>query len=342
MDYCKYINEIVISTIGRKGKIVDVYKPQINNNYYIRVEYIDSNEIAEYQPIAFENGFLKFEKPEIQKLVDGEIEQKRIEAEKNAIENAKQAELYRIGKQELELKEKIKLRQGKNENKRNIAYKATYCDGNGSWFRKPCSKKCIENNIRENRSWCSRSLCKDFLDGKATSSDINNKWATTQDLCYESRILEDFSVSAGLDEETNNPRKFVKLERERLVVLTTVEPKNRGNERIIFGAFLVERIISDEFGADKAISQEDYRIELNINEARKMKFWDYYENANNPDSEQWGSGLIRYLSDDLSAKILYDMVEIIKKRKNSTDTANATDFLNKYLRIIGRTVDEIK
>ena len=109
-----------------------------------------------------------------------------------------------------------------------------------------------------------------------------------------------------------------------------------------FEPYLLDKIVKDEYGADKAISYPKYRIELTLEEARQMRFWDYYENKNAPDSERWGQGLIRYLNDDLSAKIIYDMIEIIKKRNNnSVSLTNAEEFLNKYLKIIGRTIDEI-
>lgn len=342
MNYMDKIGEQVVNKVGKVGTINDVV---INKDgEYIIIGFEDTE--THYQLRAFNQGYLKFVNDKLQKQIEDEIEEERIAAERLAKERAEKAEQARIEREKKKAEDKeierTKKRQSSKENEKNIAYKATYCDGNGIWFRRPCSEECMKRNIKEGRSWCSRSLCSKYLKGEATLNDINNKWSTTKDLCYESRMLEDFSVSAGLDDKTNTPRKFVKLDIHRLVVMTTIEPNTKGNERIILGAFLVNNIISDKYGADKAISDPKYRIELTIDEARKMKFWDYYENRNAPDSERWGQGLIRYLSDDLSAKILYDIVELMKKtRKDDKEIKTAEEFLDNYLRIIGRTLTQI-
>ena len=342
MNYMDKIGEHVITKTGATGVIKNVDISNIGE--YIVIEFQDRE--TQYQLTAFKKGFLKFVNDKLQKQIENELEEDRITEERLTKEREEKAIQARIAREkalaEAKEAEKTKKRQSSKENEKNIAYKATYCDGNGNWFRHPCSEECMKRNIKEGRSWCSRSLCSKYLKGEATLDDLNNKWNITKDLCYESRMLEDFSVSAGLDDKTNAPRKFVKLDIHRLVVMTTIEPKNKGNERIIIGAFLVHNIISDEYGADKAISDPKYRIELTIDEARKMKFWDYYENKNAPDSERWGQGLIRYLSDDLSAKILYDIVELMKNtRTNVQEIKDAEEFLSMYLKIIGRTLDQI-
>ena len=337
MDYKKVIGQNVILKSGAIGKITDVTN-------YLNVQ-VDEEE-KHFQISAFQQGFLRFEDSKLQDEINKELEEDRIQVEKAAQERLERERLAKLEREKANAlmteKERLKKRQSSKENEKNIAYKATYCDGNGMWFRRPCSEECMSRNISEGRSWCSRSLCWKHIIGKATLKDIEDKWRTTKDLCYESRMLEDFSVSAGLDDVTNKPRSFVKLAENRVVVLTTIEPGTRGYDRIILGAFLVDKIVKDEYGADKAISYPKYRIELTLEEARQMRFWDYYENKNAPDSERWGQGLIRYLNDDLSAKIIYDMIEIIKKRNNnSASLTNAEEFLNKYLNIIGRTIDEI-
>ena len=342
MNYIDKIGEHVITKAGETGIIKNV---DINNNgAYIIIEFQERE--AQYQLTAFKKGFLKFVNYKLQKQIEDELEEDRITEERIAKEREEKALQARIAREkalaEAKEVERTKKRQSSKENEKNIAYKATYCDGNGLWFRHPCSIECMKRNIKEGRSWCSRSLCSKYLKKEVTLDDINNKWNITKDLCYESRMLEDFSVSAGLDDKTNAPRKFVKLDVHRLVVMTTIEPNKKGNERIIIGAFLVQDIIRDEYGADKAISDPKYRVELTIDEARSMKFWDYYENKNAPDSEAWNYGLIRYLSDDLSAKILYDIVELMKKtRTNANEIKEAEEFLNKYLKIIGKTLDQI-
>lgn len=331
MDYKNTIGEKVILKSGVTGELIKA-------DEYFTVLTVDGVK-KEFPNTAFKQGFLRYLDSNLQKEIEDEIlEDKKIE-ETKAREREERIERAKLEMLEVE---RTKKRQSPNEKSKNIAYKATYCDGDGMWFRRPCSKECMKRNIKEGRSWCTRSLCSKYLNGEITLDSINSRWEKEKDLCYESRMLEDFSVSAGLDDETYKPRSFVKLDLGRLVVLTTVEPKAKGNERIILGAFLVKDIIKDASGADKAISDPKYRIELTIEEARKMRFWDYYENRNAPDSERWGQGLIRYLSDDLSALILYDMVELLKiTRKNSEDIKAAEDFLSHYLNIIGRKLSNI-
>ncbi len=333
MEYKNLINEKVKSKEGKIGTITDAYEKGKTIYLIVQIE----GEEKRYNFDALIKGFLTFENESLQYELKHEIEKKKTD-EENFFKEINEHNNQRLEK--LSKDKEVKKRKNSNYNKLNIAYKATYCDGNGYWFKNPCSKQCMENNIKSGRSWCSRSLCKKFIDGKVGQSVIDEHWQ--KDLCYESRILEDFTVSAGID-ESGSPRSFVKLTRDRLVVLTKVEPSMQGNERIIFGTFLVENII-DQNGTDaaKALSYPKYRIELTQEEARHLKFWNYYSNVNCPESERWNQGLVRYLSDELSAKILYDIVQIIKKRNDIIQSSEAQLFLDKYLEIIGRAENDIK
>lgn len=47
-----------------------------------------------------------------------------------------------------------------------------------------------------------------------------------------------------------------------------------------------------------------YRIQLSLNEARELKFLDYYYNENKPELIKLGSGLHRYFTDTQAAQEL--------------------------------------
>lgn len=344
----------VILKDGTTTKIVDA---TISDNNYIKVTF--ETGIKCNIKTSLEKGIIKIQneilvaqifeasniiEKDANALKEKKKEENRIINEQKAKEYAEKAKTARERLDNNPTKSKSKRsndRSSKYENKRNIAYKATYCDGNGNWFRRPCSLACMERNIYGGRSWCNESLCKQYMIGKASMNDINKKWET--DLCYESRILEDYSVSAGLDKKTKRARDFAELDVDRLVILTTVEPECDGKDRIIFGAFLVQRIIpKKEFVAAKAISYPDCRLELTIEEARQMRFWDYYQNENNPASTQWGTGLFRNLYDVQAAKILRDIVEIIlNSNRTQEEKDKAQAFLDRFLSIIGKTISQI-
>ena len=68
--------------------------------------------------------------------------------------------------------------------------------------------------------------------------------------------------------------------------------------------------------------------ELTPDEASQLKFWDYYKNAGNPNSTQWGTGLYRYLSNDVCIKILSKIVEI---KTGEEEKTHAEKVLARYL-----------
>ena len=70
-------------------------------------------------------------------------------------------------------------------------------------------------------------------------------------------------------------------------------------------------------------AQSKYRLFFTIEEARKLQYWKYHSNKNNPSKPSWGTGLFRYISEIECAQILRDAVAI-KQRTHSEMLA--TDF----------------
>ena len=73
----------------------------------------------------------------------------------------------------------------------------------------------------------------------------------------------------------------------------------------------------DDLSAGYVKADPEYTIELTPEEAKELKFWDYYKNANNPDNTQWGTGLYRYLSNDVCVKILNKIIKVKSEKEKS-------------------------
>lgn len=75
-----------------------------------------------------------------------------------------------------------------------------------------------------------------------------------------------------------------------------------------------------------------------IEEARKLQYWKYHANKNNPSKPLWGTGLFRYVSEIEGAQILRDAVAI---KKGAEGEMLARDFYDYYCSICRLTHDDI-
>ena len=140
-------------------------------------------------------------------------------------------------------------------------------------------------------------------------------------------------------ENRDKPKKINKVKENSLAILTTREPGKLEEDRIIFGVFLVDETYEGDYYNEGYVStQSKYKISLSINEARKIKFWNYYANGNSPEKISWGQGLYRYLSDIQAASILNDIYEI---KKGTKDEVLSKEFLNEFCRINNISIQEL-
>lgn len=305
--------------------------------------------------LAFKNGIIQFKNKELEKEISNEIKQYDLEQEKLEAEQAeinKSAMEVAIKRAEAEAQKRATLpRRGRNSvhrtesriDKKNIAYKATYCDGNGNWFTSPCSENCREHNcLRSSRAeFCkTNSLCKKVMDGLASENDILNAWKTNF-LCYESKLFVDYTIYAGRHND-NRPINW-KLDNDRLVILTTVFPGDDERERVIFGAMLINRSIKKDGDKEScATSYPECRIALTPEEAKTMKYWDYAPGeGGNKNLIQWNEKLWRYQTDATCATVLKDLVEVIDKRNNKQESLYAHNFLTKFLELIHMNENDV-
>lgn len=219
----------------------------------------------------------------------------------------------------------------------NIAIKCNYCDGgrNGDHigFSGVCSDRIINYNIEvEHRVWCNNDSCPCFQyhNRKISRSRLEEIMATPSEfVCYESTMLSDWATQAGLYEDGRTKSFGSTLHTGAVCVFTTRLPDMAEYDRFIFGMFIIDELFhgnSQKSGYVKC--NTDYHIELAPEESKRIKFWNYYRNKNNPEKEQWGTGLYRFISNKSIVAIL---IELINMRSDSKKD-EAIRFLTEFCR----------
>ena len=316
------------------------------------VEVSDANNIGELKVtlsnnktylllVALPNGALMFVDNDIQNQLLDEISKynlRQIELEQQNKEAKRLAAIEAWKKEEAEKLSKKKIIR---KDRKNVAYKATYCDGGGHWFKAPCSVACRNANCSKfggGRFCSTNSVCRKVIDKLATVEEIYGAFNNNM-LCYESRILLDFKIYAGRDDDGS--LRGWSLDNDRLVILTTVKPGQSEKDRVIFGAFLINHSYDKDDEEACATSYPDCRLSLTEEESECMKYWDYAPGEGDNNLIQWKEGLLRYQADLMCATVLKDLVKIVEKRNNPQETQNAKQFLNKFLEIIKIPEDKI-
>lgn len=229
----------------------------------------------------------------------------------------------------------------------NIAIKCNYCDGGRSanriGFSGVCSDRVIEYNIEdEHRVWCSneRCPCYQYHKGRITRDELDRIMATPSEfVCYESTMLSDWMTQAGLTEDGITKSFGSTLHKGAVCVFTTRTPDMAEYNRFVFGMFIIDEIFrGDSRKSGYVKCNTDYHIELTADEAKKIKFWNYYRNKNNPDKEVWGTGLYRFVSNNGIIGILSDL---IKTRQNEKKD-EVIRFFVEFCRLNNLKVPEIK
>lgn len=229
----------------------------------------------------------------------------------------------------------------------NIAIKCNYCDGGKDeyhiGFSGVCSDNVIKHNIeKEHRVWCSneRCPCYQYHEGLITRSILNEIMSTSSELvCYESLMLAEWKAQAGLS-ETGQTRRFgLTLHKGAACVFTTRLPDMPEKDRVVWGLFIIDELFrgdSQESGYVKC--NTEYHIELTPSEAKQIKYWKYYRNKNNPNVEQWGTGLYRFMSNDGVIAMLVDLISITSNERRE----EVIRFLTEYCRLNNRKMPEVE
>jgi len=268
-------------------------------------------------------------KEALEKIRKENDEKARVLSEKKAQERAEKNKLNGVDK----------LKKIKKIDKYNIAFKCTYCDGgsdeNSVGFRYICSDSIMKNNVLKSNAtrYCATNdcPCKKYLDGKLSYSELE-KLVNAGFVCIESRLLNDWKADAGIVMRGINKGKANKIQHVQegsLAVLTTRTPKQKEEDRFVFGVFIVDSTyVGDNREAGYVTTTSKYKLELTSSEAEKIKYWNYNRNKN--DSIRWGQGLFRYLSDEQCVKLLRDIVEV---KKGTKDEDLSKEFLEYFCKI---------
>lgn len=325
------------------GKIVSKEDKKIS------VQFEDDIKKLEY-PWVFEKQYMKTNDTELMGQVTQDIEDEQRKKRQEAEQMLKRIKQEREEKGQKKQKNTIhnKTPKPKKVNKRSItsnpAFKCTYCDGGAIsgirvGFNGMCSVENITYNIKKKKPpavWCSQPecLCKQYLDGKLTWSDLLNKSKESQ-LCYESIMLRDWKACAGWHHKGKHkgePIRLVQAEEDSLAVLTTIEPGKSQSDCCIFAVFIIDNRMykGDSTTEGCATADPTWRIELRPDEAHQLLFWKYYSNEKAPNKIDWKHGLVRYLSDEQAVQILQD---IVKVRTKQSDKDFAQRFLDHYCTI---------
>jgi hypothetical protein len=216
----------------------------------------------------------------------------------------------------------------KSSDKNNIPFKCNYCDGGKTnevvGYKGVCSDETIKYNIKVVKHiWCSQpeNMCYKYLNGEVSREEIckfyeETKSEFSKSVCYESQMLEIWNAGAGITQngdEKGKPMSLRNVKANSLSLLTSKLPYAEDKDRFIFAVFLIDENYEGDNREEGYVgANPKYRIQLSFDEARELKFWDYYFNENKPEKIIFGSGLHRYITDIQAAQVLKKICEIKK------------------------------
>ena len=354
MDLSKLNNITITLKDGRQSKILSAKLGE--NSIVASVTYTD--KLVSLR-ICLEKGIFTIDDKELVdeiRITNAEIvenEKRRNEIEKQ--QKAEQDAIERKQQEEKEKKQKIYEFRQKNPCD-NMVFRSQICDGGtedySNWFKGICSEKMKNYHIYEDNhdTWCNNcSMCLKVLKGLETADKIQEEYDKSQ-LCYESKILQEHIIKAGWDTEEVKGKGIKKISKPRtwrlnddhLAILMTLEVGKDYKDAIIYSIFLTSETTQGNDNTEASTKAKDgYIIDLTIAEARKMKLWEYMPAVGGKNPTFWGSGLYRYVSDEVAARILYDAVQIVKLRNNDDETRQANAFLKAFLDSYGGDIENI-
>lgn len=240
-------------------------------------------------------------------------------------------------------RDSIQTRKAKVNPRANIAFKCNFCDGGQSdkqvGFNGVCSDARIRNNIEiEKRTWCcsEENACRQYLNGEITRKELDDQCKGNGFVCYESQMLRDWKALAGIvqtGENKGKPMKLNQVQSNSLCLLTTRDPVSTEEGRYIFAIFLVDETYEGD-GRDEGYvtSESRFKIKLAPSEAKRMLFWNYHANGNNPEIAAWNTGLHRYFSNEEAVQILRDILTL---KRGTKDEKLAEEFFIHFCKING-------
>jgi len=193
----------------------------------------------------------------------------------------------------------------------NVAFKYNW---NDAGYKGICSDDVYEINRKSVRTECARSNCRDFV-GKPPPID---------ECCYECQALRVFKFGAGWDHDENNiavrPRHIKDVRKGRIAILTSIP--HWAKERLVIGAFQISLVKEDSKSETYLYGDETTAIDDML--SYQIEFWRHHKNPYKPESQAWGQGLFRYIS---NVAILGILEEYRQKRMEHGLNTNNVDVL---------------
>ncbi len=295
---------------------------------FIEVQFDDGRKPFSYPSVFTEN--LKCENANLQAEIMAEVRAKteaaKIQAQRKNIPVRPATPQF-------------KRQTAKLDEKTNIVFKCNFCNGgkaqNGIGFLGPCSDGIIRYNIETAKhSWCSceESPCYLYHKGIIDRNELDNYYNKQgTPVCYESQMLSHWTARAGFSlkgESKRIPKKLKDAKRNSVAILTTREPNDTEDNRIIFGVFWVDDFsVGNENGEGFVQCNSKYKLGLTLSEARQVLFWKHYQNDDSNKKPDWRRHLFKYTTNEVTAKILKAIYEI---KIGTPDESLAREFFLYY------------
>lgn len=198
---------------------------------------------------------------------------------------------------------------------RGVAFKVTYNDGGARkggliGYRGVCSNPVILDNVKiRSMTNCADSNCpcRHFADanfsGRRPDLKSHSKW------CYESTLLSQkpWRFGAGIYHHGARTGQLIPMKQASvgdIAFLSTIRPGADEIDRFIFAMFRIGEVSEDAKWGIVVTSDGSLDILIPDGIAPLLKFWNYYKNSSG--TVKWGTGLFRYLDDNLTESILAD------------------------------------
>ncbi|KUK07749.1 MAG: hypothetical protein XD48_0084 [Archaeoglobus fulgidus] len=204
----------------------------------------------------------------------------------------------------------------------NLAFKCNWLDSD---YEGPCGKEGRRWNIYVKRfPWCTQpeNPCFQYEAGKIKEIPLYP--------CYETEIFSKSEYGAGVNHSgpmKDRGRKIKHVIPGKLALFTTVEPRKSGDTRYIFGFFVIKDDYEDGDGATKIVGYPEYT--LKIPKDSRLRFWDFYSNSDG--STFWGTGLFRYLSDEVVVNYLTKQREVLIENGHTKEAEVVERILEEFL-----------
>ena len=201
----------------------------------------------------------------------------------------------------------------------NIVFK---CNWNDAEWKGICSKKAREFNISKKHSWCcdKRNPCSKMIEKNENGFP-----------CIESTLFVDFKLDPGTylkGKKSGEEKYFRGAQEKKIVLLTTIGPKDSEGDRYFIGILDIDRIEEERY------VYGNKETSLAITPKIKIKFWNYFKNKDG--SKRWSSGLFRYVNDESVLKVLQDLKREYNELNGfEREKKNLNILIERYKKYIG-------